>query len=651
MQYNYYFDICALCIIFTIAVTSLARRSVPAYRQRAYGMLIVAIFTATVAERIETLFQMHPFLGEVWFPYAEKLAGSVYFLAHLLSATYYMCYVMAILDIYIDFRQLKSFLLTAAPYMIGAILVIINWFHPIMFYYSEDGLYHRMNLIVIYYVLAGYYLFAAVFLMYRYNKLINLRTRTIVASYVVLVLVGIILQYFYPTLLIENFFNTVSATMVYITLQNPSEMVDQSLNMLNRKAFLEGLDMKIKRKSAHCTIFVTINNIGALSEEIGYAQAQLVLKSIAKFLKNVGMREFKLPSYAYRYSDYVFAVTVHSQDEEKQKQLLERIAQRLKEPWNCSGMVIKIDGHCFMVRYPQNYTNAAELMNKLDIINEDISDNNNVIVDIDSVEFKELRKARDFDLMAKISLDKKTAVIKYQPVLSKKYRINYSADVICFPVDENGNEIDIRKHIPDVKITTTLMDTDEFVYRRACRAMSFWNAGDKQGKYRAVVGLSQGEISKTDFVRRIKKILREEKAESSWISMKLTETTLTTMSKVAEHNLRLMGEMNSYIIVDKFGSGYGDLDRILSLPVLQVNLDISVIRMAIESEKMRLVAEGMVNLFHDVSIFVGASDIENEKDKEMAEELGCDYLIGDYMCKPMQDSSYVRFIDAYFEEG
>ena len=164
-------------------------------------------------------------------------------------------------------------------------------------------------------------------------------------------------------------------------------------------------------------------------------------------------------------------------------------------------------------------------------------------------------------------------------------------------------------------------------------------------------GLSQGEISKTDFVRRIKKILREEKAESSWISMKLTETTLTTMSKVAEHNLRLMGEMNSYIIVDKFGSGYGDLDRILSLPVLQVNLDISVIRMAIESEKMRLVAEGIVNLFHDVSIFVGASDIENEKDKEMAEELGCDYLIGDYMCKPMQDSSYVRFIDAYFEEG
>ena len=112
-----------------------------------------------------------------------------------------------------------------------------------------------------------------------------------------------------------------------------------------------------------------------------------------------------------------------------------------------------------------------------------------------------------------------------------------------------------------------------------------------------------------------------------------------------------MGDLNSNIIVDRFGSGYGDLDRILSLPVSQVNLDVKVLRMARESEKMRLVAEGMVNLFHDVSIFVGASGIENEDDKLMAEEIGCDYLIGDYMGAPMKDSSYVKFIDAYFEEG
>lgn len=105
--------------------------------------------------------------------------------------------------------------------------------------------------------------------MLRYNSLMRLKTRMFIASYVVFIIIGIVLQFFYPTLLIENFCNTVSVTLVFITLQNPSEMVDESLNMLNRKAFLEGLDLKVKRKEPHSTIFVTIDNIGELGAEIG----------------------------------------------------------------------------------------------------------------------------------------------------------------------------------------------------------------------------------------------------------------------------------------------------------------------------------------------------------------------------------------------
>ena len=163
--------------------------------------------------------------------------------------------------------------------------------------------------------------------------------------------------------------------------------------------------------------------------------------------------------------------------------------------------------------------------------------------------------------------------------------------------------------------------------------------------------MSQGEISKSDFIRRIKKIAREEKAECSWITLKLTETTITTMNTVAENNIKHLGEQKCSIIVDEFGSGYGDMDKILALPVSQVNIAHSILAKAVESDKMKIVAKGIVSLFHDISIFVGAKDIENETEKLVAEELGCDFLIGDYMGYPMKDSSFVKYIDAYFEEG
>ncbi len=650
MQYNYYFDICAIFILTTIAVISLSRRQVPAYRQRSYSMLLLTFLITSFSERIETQMQMNPINAD-WFILTQKALQAVYYLAHLGSAFCYLVYIMSVLDMYLDFKSLKSFLQTFLAYTIGAVMVVINFFYPVLYYYTPDSQYHRGPFIWVYYVLAFYYICYGLLLTLKYNNLMRMKTRIVVASYVLFSLVGIVIQYFYPLILMENFCNSISATLVFITLQNPGEMVDEHLNILNRKAFLESLDLRIRRKSAFSTVFVTIDNIRALSSEIGYAQSQEVLKQIAKYLKRVGITEYKLQSYAYRYSEFIFALTVHGTDGTSARDLLEGVAKRLQESWSSSGMAIRIEGHCFMISYPENYITTSELINKIDIIMEDIAESAGTIVEIDEHKFHQKKKARDFDLLARTNLDAKSAIIKFQPILSKKYKINYSADVVCFFKDENGNEVDVREQIPDVKITQSLLDTDEFVYRRACRALSFWNDGDKNGKYRAVVGLSQGEISRTDFLRRIKKILREEKAEASWISLKLTETTLTTMNNVAERNLKLLGDINCQIIVDKFGSGYGDLDRILSLPVMQVNIDISVLRSARASEKMKLVAQGIVNLFHDVSIFVGASGISGQEDKEMAEELGCDFLMGDFMGEPMKDSSYVKFIDAYFEEA
>ncbi len=650
MQYNYYFDICAMCILGTLAITSLSRRWVPAFRQRAYAMLFLTTFAATLAERFETYLQMFP-VSASWYHPVEMIMGSIYFIAHLGTGFFYLTYIMAVLDIYIDARKLRSYFSVFLCYTIGVVLVFINFFTPILFYYDSEGIYHRGKYIFLYYILAGYYIVYGISLIIKYKGLMRIRTKAVVVSYVFFMLAALIIQYKFPTLLIENLFTSISIALVYISLQNPSEMVDEHLNTLNRRAFLEGINMMTTRNNIHNTIFVTIDNIRALSDEIGYSQAQSVLKKIAHYLKKAGQTEFNIQTYTYRYSEYVFAITVHTEDPRRVDSLLRAIATRLHEPWTFSNMAIRVEGHCFVMKYPENYRTTTELMGKVELITMNAPTERNPIIDITKPKYNDLKGNTDFDFIARKNLDEKTCVVKFQPMLSKIYKINYSADCLCFFLDEYGNEIDMRGKVPDLKISQVLQDVDEYVYRQACRALTFWNDGDKNGKYRAVVGLSQGEISRNDFIRRIKKILREERAEASWITIKLTETTVTTMNAVAERNLKLLGEMKSSIIVDKFGSGYGDLYRILSLPVMQVNIDRDILIRAGESEEMKKVAEGIVNLFHDISIFVGASNISTKEEQAMAEELGCDFLIGDYMGRPLKDSSYVRFIDSYFEEG
>ena len=650
MQYNYYFDICALGTLATIAITSLSRRRVLAYRQRAYSLLFFAVCLSTFSECVESTLQLHP-INAPWYNPLEMVCGSLYFLAHLGSGVCYLLYILSVLDIFFDPRSLKGFFGLYFGISFGTLLVIINWFHPILFHYTKEGLYQRDALIFLFYLIAFYYMGFGIVLVLKYDKLMRLKTKVIVLAYVGLTLFGIFFQYFNPDILIENFYSAISVALVFITLQNPGELVDENLNILNRKAFFEGLDLKIKRNNPYYTVFVSIDNVRALSSEIGYVQAQAVLKRIADYLKRAGKKELRLTTYTYRYSDYVFAIMVHSDSGKKAQALAERLAERTKKSFEVSGMTIKIDGHCFVMNYPEHYKSAAELMAKVDLITEEISDLADTVVDVSTFNHGEKMLLRDYDFIARENLDAKKAVVRFQPLLSKIYKINYNADAICFFYDSNGEEIDMRNHIPDIGTTQTLMEADEYVLRMAARSLAFWNGGDKNGKYRAVVGMCQGEISRNDFVRRVKRILREEKAEASWISLKLSETCLTTMNTIAERNIKMLGDLKVSIIVDRFGSGYGNLSKIISLPIMQVNIAPDVIRNAIGSEPMYKLAQGIVNLFHDISIFVCASDIRTKEEKEMAESLGCDYLIGDYLGRPMNDSSYVRFIDEYFEKG
>ena len=650
MHYNYYFDICALCTLATVAITSFSRRRVPAYRQKAYSLLFFAVFMAVFSECIESTLQLHP-IDAVWYNPLEMLCGSVYFLSHLGSGVCYLLYIMSVLDIYFDIRRPLGFFGLCFGFLVGVVLVVINWFYPILFHYTKEGLYQRDSLIVMFYMVAFYYMFFGIVLVLKYNELMRLKTKIIVLAYVGLTLFGMGFQYYNPDILIENFYSSISVALVFITLQNPGELVDENLNILNRKAFFEGIDLKIKRNTPYYTVFVTIDNIKALSSEIGYTQAQAVLKKIAGYLKKVGSKELKLTTFTYRYSDYVFAIMIHTDSMKLAKALMEKISSRVHESFSVSGMTIKVDGHCFVISYPDQYKSAAELMNKVDIIAEEIAELNDIVVDIDELDHREKLLVKDFDFIARENLDNKKAVVRYQPLMSKIYKINYNADAICFFYDEKGNEIDIREHIPDMGTTQTIMDVDEFVFRMAARSLAFWNGGDKNGKYRAVVAMCQGEISKNDFVRRLKRIIREEHAEASWISLKLSETCLTTMNSIAERNLRMLGDLKMSIIVDRFGSGYGNLSKIISLPITQVNLSPDVLRKAIESEQMLKIAQGIVTLFHDISIFVCAVGIRSAEEKEMAESLGCDYLMGDYLGVPVPDSSYVRYLDDYFEKG
>ena len=77
MQYNFYFDIYAIIILVSIFMMSIVRRRIATYQNRVFTFLYIAVFIATVAERIETFLQLKAAtIGALI--YAEYIVGSCY---------------------------------------------------------------------------------------------------------------------------------------------------------------------------------------------------------------------------------------------------------------------------------------------------------------------------------------------------------------------------------------------------------------------------------------------------------------------------------------------------------------------------------------------------------------------------------------------
>ena len=398
-DYNFYFDICALCILAVMAFMTLFRKKVPTYQNFVFLALYCCIFLTVFLEWAETLLQMHP-QQNLFYSYAEKLAGSSYFFFHILTAAGYMIYVLAVL--HISVRFCKNYFSLSLPLIAGIALIVMNWFMPIMFYYDHNGLYHRAPAMVLFYLIGAHYILSGLLLIRKYRKNLSKRVTRIMVSYILIIICGIMIQLFFPKMLVEGFCSTISLLLTYITIQSPSEMIDEEVDTLNHKAFLMSTSMLIESKQPFITVFVGVDHLLAMSQALGNVQLQSLMHMMADILKRYGKKIF-----LYRYSESSFAMVLRKSDKENAQKMMQELIEQFSKPWKFHNNSIHVDFYLWMLCYPQQYTNLDDLVNRNDIIMRTENRRGQVIVQVDQIDFMRNINMKNFLILVMKALHEK----------------------------------------------------------------------------------------------------------------------------------------------------------------------------------------------------------------------------------------------------
>lgn len=125
------------------------------------------------------------------------------------------------------------------------------------------------------------------------------------------------------------------------------------------------------------------------------------------------------------------------------------------------------------------------------------------------------------------------------------------------------------------------------------------------------------------------------------IVLEITETGLLNDEPQTLANLLRLSEHGIPIALDDFGTGYSSLSYLARFPVNYLKIDQSFVRGVLNAgSREAMLCESIVLLAHKMGIKVIAEGVENEEQRAWLIDIGCDFLQGFHLFRPMNDLQF-----------
>jgi diguanylate cyclase len=244
--------------------------------------------------------------------------------------------------------------------------------------------------------------------------------------------------------------------------------------------------------------------------------------------------------------------------------------------------------------------------------------------------------ARDrFDLLRDLrtALERKELELYYQPKIDAKTGKVTAAEALLRWQHPSRGMVPPATFMPIAERFGLIRDIGHWVIEDACRQARVWQ--DAGLRMRVAINLSAVQMRQQDIVARIEGALARHKIDPSRLTCEITESVAMEDTKATQATFRELGAAGIHLSIDDFGTGYSSLAYLRKLPAEELKIDRSFVTDVEHSADARSVVDAVVKLAHALGLKVVAEGIENDRQRRILTEAGCDELQGFLFAKPM----------------
>ena len=507
-------------------------------------------------------------------------------------------------------------------FILSALIAFSSSATGAFFTVAEDG-YHHGPLYELLYINIFAYVTASAVLLILSRKRLTTRERAAAFGYLAMLLVGAIIRKLMPQYLVMDLFCMCAVLIIYLACENPEFFISDRGPAFNARAFREMLEERTRKR--YRVVGFVLRNYVDNRGVYGGKQVDRGIALINEFL----VRTFPRCSVFYLRNG-CFAIMGGA--DLSWSEVRQRVLDRFQQPWKTLDADLFLSVAFIQVSWKNQVRSADRIISDMLIAFEEagkLADPAQQIVDLDAD--REIDRQVDVKRALELALQNRRVEVFLQPLVDSRTRRVVAAEALARIRDGEGRIVPPASFIPIAEKSGHIVEMGEQVLETVC---SFIRQQDlaRLGLSWINVNLSPIQCMRKDLKRRFTAILDRYGVDPSQIHLELTEQSITDFAAL-NRQIEALQSGGFQFVLDDYGSGYSNLNRVKHYPFVNVKLDMEVVWDYYKERDTLIPA--MIDAFKKMGYTITCEGIETEDMAAVMTGIGSDYLQGYYFDKPL----------------
>lgn len=626
----------SIIILIIIWIYSRKGSTLPTLKNQLFQSCFLVTFCAMSTNILSTVMIEYLSVFPIWL---TEFITMIYFICTPLMGMFYFLYSSSI--IYDDIYLKKALLLGSIPGFFYALLVISNPLTNALFNLSLESGYTRGPFIEITYIIFYFYCIMSVLIVITNKNKVDYHIYKILAAFPMIAVIVIIIQQFYPTIILSGTAATMALLIIYLHLQNKQITIDSLTNLPNRSELFSMMEILIHKNSQGSFILMVISlrDFKKINETYGQLKGDEFLKLVSEFLYTL------TPHHnVYRFNGDEFALLIQNQTKNDIELLIQKLSERMNHSWNLQNCCIHMSTAIGIASYPSSAITAEKLITAVEYAVMQAKRNPQKDIyycDLDMM--NAISRRENIIQILKDKLIDQSFELYYQPIIDMKTQtFQYAESLLRIP-DSPLGPLYPDEFIPIAEETGLIIEMTYQIIDKVCQFIQLLIQNDIE-LTSIHVNFSASQFNEDHLDEKVIQIIEKNHIPFSKIKIEFTESTIAKNVDHVTDFTNAMAKKGIRMGLDDFGTGYSNISTVFNIPFGTIKLDKSLIWSAIEHPRSAIIVKNITRAFQDLGLSVVAEGVETPEHIQLIKDCHIDYVQGFYYARPMPQEEAIDFL-------